>query len=153
MSCIEMFSVAMTSCMQWVLLFFKFTVTATSPHTYLSMPKGFKRNCACCCLCETLHKHCIWYFCYFVIQLFILCRPPLWSSGQSFWLKIQRSEFDSRRYQIFWEVVGLERGPLSLVNTTEELLGRKSSGFDLESREYGRRKPTRWPPSIHNSWH
>jgi hypothetical protein len=22
--------------------------------------------------------------------------------------------FDSRRYQIFWEVVGLERGPLSL---------------------------------------
>jgi hypothetical protein len=34
------------------------------------------------------------------------------------------SEFDSRRYQIFWEVVGLERGPLSLVNITEELLER-----------------------------
>jgi hypothetical protein len=33
--------------------------------------------------------------------------------------------------------VSLERGPLSLVNTTEELLGRKSSGSDLESREYG----------------
>jgi hypothetical protein len=30
--------------------------------------------------------------------------------------------FDSRRYQIFWEVVGLERGPLSLVRITEELL-------------------------------
>jgi hypothetical protein len=28
-----------------------------------------------------------------------------------------RSGFDSRRYQIFWEVVGLERGPLSLVIT------------------------------------
>jgi hypothetical protein len=26
--------------------------------------------------------------------------PPLWSSGQSSWLQIQRSEFDSRRYQI-----------------------------------------------------
>jgi hypothetical protein len=26
--------------------------------------------------------------------------------------------FDSRRYQIFWEVVGLERGPLSLVSIT-----------------------------------
>jgi hypothetical protein len=26
---------------------------------------------------------------------------------------------------IFWEVVGLERGPLSLVSTTEELLGIK----------------------------
>jgi hypothetical protein len=24
--------------------------------------------------------------------------------------------FDSRRYQIFWEVVGLERAPLSLVS-------------------------------------
>jgi hypothetical protein len=34
--------------------------------------------------------------------------------------------FDSRRYQIFWQVVGLERGPLSLVSTIEELLGRKS---------------------------
>jgi hypothetical protein len=33
--------------------------------------------------------------------------------------------------------VGLERGPLSLVSTIE-LLGRKSSGSGLESREYGR---------------
>jgi len=30
--------------------------------------------------------------------------------------------FDSRRYQIFWVVVGLERGPLSLVSSIEELL-------------------------------
>ena len=30
--------------------------------------------------------------------------------------------FDSRRYQIFWVVVGLERGPRSLVRSTEELL-------------------------------
>jgi hypothetical protein len=36
--------------------------------------------------------------------------------------------FDSQRYQIFWEVVGLERGPLSLVETTEELLDWESSG-------------------------
>jgi hypothetical protein len=33
--------------------------------------------------------------------------------------------FDSRRYQIFWEVVGMDRGPLSLVRITEELLERK----------------------------
>jgi hypothetical protein len=39
--------------------------------------------------------------------------------------------------------VGLERGPLSLVSTIEELLGRKSSGYDLESREYGRGDPLR----------
>jgi hypothetical protein len=71
--------------------------------------------------------------------------PSLWSSGQSFWLQIQRSGFDSRRYQIYWEVVGLERGPLSLVSTIEELLGRKSSGSALERREYGRRDPSSWP--------
>jgi hypothetical protein len=57
--------------------------------------------------------------------------PPLWSSNQSSWLQIQRSGFDSRRYQIFWEVVGLERGPLILVSTIEELLGRKNSGSGL----------------------
>jgi hypothetical protein len=39
--------------------------------------------------------------------------------------------------------VGLERGPLSLVSTIEELLGRKSSGSGLEIREYGRRDPSR----------
>jgi hypothetical protein len=38
-------------------------------------------------------------------------------------------------------MVGLERGPLSLVSTTEELLERKSSGSSLEKREYGRRDP------------
>jgi hypothetical protein len=45
---------------------------------------------------------------------------------------------------IFWEAVGLEQGPLNLVSTTEELLGRKSSGSGLESREYGCRDPSRW---------
>jgi hypothetical protein len=38
--------------------------------------------------------------------------------------------------------VGLERGPLILVSTTEELLGRKSSGSGQESRDYGRRDPS-----------
>jgi hypothetical protein len=54
-------------------------------------------------------------------------------------------EFNSRRYQIFWEVVGLERGPLSLVSTIEDLLGRNSSGSGLENREYGRGDPFRSP--------
>jgi hypothetical protein len=44
--------------------------------------------------------------------------------------------------------MGLERGPLSLVSTTEELLGRKSSGSGLESREYGRRDADHVAPSI-----
>jgi hypothetical protein len=34
-------------------------------------------------------------------------------------------EYDPRRYQIFLEVVGLERRPLSLVRITEELLEKK----------------------------
>jgi hypothetical protein len=52
---------------------------------------------------------------------------------------------DSRRYQIFWEVVGLERGPFSLVSINDELLGRNSNGSGLENRQYGRGDPLRWP--------
>jgi hypothetical protein len=60
-------------------------------------------------------------------------RPPLWSSGQSSWLPVQRSGFDSGRYQIFWEVVGLERGPLGLVRIIEEVF-QGNSGSGLENR-------------------
>jgi hypothetical protein len=52
---------------------------------------------------------------------------------------------DSQRYQIFWEVVSLERGPLSLVRITEEATWMESSGSGLENREYGRGDPLRWP--------
>jgi hypothetical protein len=41
--------------------------------------------------------------------------------------------------------VGLERGPFSLVSTTEELLERKSSGSGLRSPEYGGRDPSLRP--------
>jgi hypothetical protein len=53
--------------------------------------------------------------------------------------------FDSLHYQISWQVVGLERGPLSLVSTIEKQLARQSSVSHLESREYGHREPSRWP--------
>jgi hypothetical protein len=72
-------------------------------------------------------------------------RPPLWSRSQSSSLQTQRSWFDSRRYQIFWEVVGMERGPLNLVSKTEKLLEIKSSSFGLENQEYGHRVTSRWP--------
>jgi hypothetical protein len=36
--------------------------------------------------------------------------------------------------------VGLERSPLSLMSSTEELLGRKNSDSSLENREYGHRE-------------
>jgi hypothetical protein len=62
--------------------------------------------------------------------------PGYWSRGP---------EFNSRRYQIFCEAVGLERGPLSLVRITEELLEWKSSGSGQENRINGREDVLRWP--------
>jgi hypothetical protein len=51
--------------------------------------------------------------------------------------------------------VGLERGPLSLVSTTEGILGRKSSGSGPENRDYSRRgsdaMTTRHPLSVKDS--
>jgi hypothetical protein len=76
----------------------------------------------------------------FVGSWLLLC-----SCAQSSWLQIQRSGFYSWRCQIFWELVGLERGPLSLVSTFEEQLGRNISGFGLENWEYGRGNPLCWP--------
>jgi len=44
--------------------------------------------------------------------------------------------FDPRRYQIFWVVVGLERDPLSLVRSIEELLEwKKVAAPGLENRD------------------
>jgi hypothetical protein len=62
-------------------------------------------------------------------------RPPLWC-GLLVRIPGYRSRypgFDFRPYQIFWEVVGLERGPFSLGRIIEEVLGRKSSGSDPEN--------------------
>jgi hypothetical protein len=53
--------------------------------------------------------------------------------------------FDSWHYQIFWQVVGLERCPPNLVSAIEELLGRNSSGSGLENREYSRADQLRRP--------
>jgi hypothetical protein len=54
--------------------------------------------------------------------------------------------FDSQPYQILWEVGGLERGPLSLMRTIEELLEWKSSGSGLKKNEInGRGNSLRWP--------
>jgi hypothetical protein len=82
--------------------------------------------------------------------------PPLWSSGQSSWLQIRRSRVRFPGSTRKKKGVGLERGPLSLVSTTEELLGSNSSGSGLESQEYGRRDSPRWSRSTlypKKSWH
>jgi hypothetical protein len=59
----------------------------------------------------------------------------LWSSGQSFWLQIQRFRVRFPALPDFLRAAGLERDPLSLVRTTAELLGRKSSGSGQENRD------------------
>jgi hypothetical protein len=64
--------------------------------------------------------------------------------------------FDSRRYQIFWEVVVLERGPLSLMSITEELLEWKSSGSGSRKPRLtavGIRCADHVTPSIRKIWH
>jgi hypothetical protein len=50
--------------------------------------------------------------------------------------------------------VGLERGPLSLVSTTEELLDRKSKieNLEIENTAVGIRYADHVAPSIRKSW-
>jgi hypothetical protein len=61
--------------------------------------------------------------------------PPLWASGQSSWLQIQRS------WVRFPALPDFLSSSLSGTGSTQELLERKSSGSDLESRKYGRGYP------------
>jgi hypothetical protein len=99
-----------------------FYFIALTHSNYLNVPDAYYNMCGFPCLCGLVVK--------------------------SSWLQILRQGFDSRHYQIFWEVVGLERGPLSLVSTTEQLLGRKVVALGLENGEYGSRDPLRWPRGI-----
>jgi hypothetical protein len=76
-----------------------------------------------------------WKTTLFSIYWFYFNSPPLWSSGQSFWLQIQRSRVRFPALPDFLTIGCLERGPLSLVITTEELIEKRSSGSGLENRD------------------
>jgi hypothetical protein len=67
------------------------------------------------------------------MDLYTNKRSPLLSSGQSSWLQIQKSGFDSRRYQNLREIVDLERSLLRLVSKIKGLLGRNNNGPGLEN--------------------
>jgi hypothetical protein len=75
------------------------------------------------------------------------------SSGQSSWLQIRRPGFNSRHYQKK-KVVCLERGPLSLVSTTEEILDRKVAApvYKTENTAVGIPHADHVAPYIRNSW-
>jgi hypothetical protein len=78
---------------------------------------------------------------------------PLWSSSQSSWLQIRRPGFNSRHYQKR-KIVGLERGPFSLVSTTEELIDRNVAApvQKIENTAVGIRHANHVSPSIRKSW-
>jgi hypothetical protein len=78
--------------------------------------------------------------------------PPLWSSGQSSWLQIQG--YRVRLPGTTKKVVGLERGPLSLVSTTEELLDRKVAApvYKTKNKAVGIRHADHVAPSIRKIW-
>jgi hypothetical protein len=80
-------------------------------------------------------------------------RPPLWSSGQSSWLQIRRPGSDSRHYQKR-KVVGLVRGPLSLVTTTEKLLHREVAApvYKTENTAVGIHHADHVALSVRKSW-
>jgi hypothetical protein len=99
-----------------------------------------------------LHTYLIIFRIEIIFSLVLRQGLPLWSSGQSSWLQIRRPWFDSRHYQK--EVVGLERGPFSLVSTTEELLDRKVATpvYKIENTAVGIRRAHQVAPSIRKNW-
>jgi hypothetical protein len=101
----------------------------------------------CCVLFESGVLFCVMciFMCYIVSFFDHLCGLVFTVPGY----RSRGPEFDSWNYQIFWKVVGLERGPLSLVIKIEELLERKSSGSGLENRDYGRKDSSRCPRGTH----
>jgi hypothetical protein len=73
----------------------------------------------------------------------LVSRPPLWSSGQSSWLR-SRAPGSIPGATTFTEKLCVWNGVHSAsLSTIEELLEIKSNGSGLENREYGRRDPSR----------
>jgi hypothetical protein len=66
--------------------------------------------------------------------------------------RIRRPGFDSRHYQK--KAVGLERGPISLVSTTQKLLDRKVAApvYKTENTAVGIRHADHVAPSMRKSW-
>jgi hypothetical protein len=67
---------------------------------------------------------------FYLSILFILCGLVVRVPGY----RSRGPGLDSRCYQIFWEVVGLELGPLSLVRITEELLVALTTRHPLSAK-------------------
>jgi hypothetical protein len=135
----------------------------TSPHTLI--PSNKYRD-STLLLHSREGRH--WLYCEIMVFLRNGRRYPIW---ERLILKVDRlcglvvrvhgykskdPGFGSRHYHIFWEVEGLEWGPISLVRISEELLEWKSSGSgSIRSRltVVGIRCADHATPSIRKSWH
>jgi hypothetical protein len=123
-------------------------VCAEDTHTYTYICYNMKYFYSWHCHFFPAIMNCFWFkmFIIFLIIYFLFSYLFIWpplcstSSYQSSWLQIWRYGFDSQCYQIFWEAVGLEWGPLSLMSIIEELLGKNSSSSGLENRDL-----SHWP--------
>jgi hypothetical protein len=72
-------------------------------------------------------------------------RPPLWSSGQSSWLQIQRPGFRFPALPDFLRSSGSGTGSTQPREYNWGATWKKSSGSGLESREYDRGDLLCWP--------
>jgi hypothetical protein len=72
-------------------------------------------------------------------------RPLLWSSGQSSWLQIQGSRIRFPGLPDFLRSSGSGTGSTQPLEYNWGATGRKNSGSGVESGEYGRGDPLRWP--------
>jgi hypothetical protein len=113
----------------WVLRVMSKSITRNFKYQHVT-----RSNIGFCCEHIDYYWHYFLHYYYYYYYYYYYWRP-LWSSGQSSCYRSRGPGFDSWRYQIFWELVGLERDPLILVSTIGELLERKSSGFGLQNRE------------------
>jgi hypothetical protein len=71
--------------------------------------------------------------------------PTLWSTGQSFWLQIQRFQVRFPALPDFLRSSGPGASPLSISSIIEELLGRNISCSGLEISKYDHGDPLSWP--------
>jgi hypothetical protein len=71
----------------------------------------------------------------------IITLLSFWTASVVYWSEFLATDPETRvRFPALPDFLksSLDRGPLSLVSTSEELLGRKSSGSGSKSRDYGR---------------
>jgi hypothetical protein len=88
------------------------------------------------------------------VKVILICQPPLWSEFLATDPEV-RARFPALSdFLGGGTVAGLERGPLSLVSTTEELLDRKVAApvQKTENTAGGIRHTDHVAPSIRKSW-